>query len=114
MKSAVFLGNSLKVIRGFPDAAKQRIGNEIHRRQRGADPTDMKPMGGAGSGVCEIRAREDLSWFRAFYVAKFKGKIYILHAFEKKRNETAQTDIKAGRKIYNELIRQQQQEARNV
>tara|TARA_R110002073_G_scaffold9346_1_gene47948 strand:+ start:503 stop:835 length:333 start_codon:yes stop_codon:yes gene_type:complete len=110
MKSAKFLGNSLKVIRGFPATAKQCIGNEIHRLQRGADPTAMRPMREVGAGVFEIRVREELSWFRAFYVSKFEDDIYILHAFEKKRNRTAPKDIKAGKKIYNELVRQKQKE----
>jgi phage-related protein len=112
MKKAEFLGNSLKAIKGFPDAAKQRIGNEIHRLQRGASPTDFKPIKAVGAGVFEIRVSEGQSWFRAFYATKFKGKIYIIHAFEKKRNQTDPKDIRAARKIYSSLVKDEQEGAK--
>lgn len=113
MKEAEFLGSSLRVIRGFPDAAKQRIGNEIQRLQRGESPIDSKPFKDVGPGVSEIRVSEDQSWFRAFYVTKFEGSIYILHAFEKKRNETDPKDIAAAKTTYKALIRRKQKEAKN-
>jgi phage-related protein len=113
MKDTEFLGSSLKVIKGFPGAAKARIGNEIQRLQRGADPTDFKSMKDLGSGVSEICVSEDQSWYRAFYVSKFEDAIYILHAFEKKRNKTDPKDIKAGKKIYNELALRKKKEAKN-
>ena len=112
MKKAEFLGSSLKVIRGFPEAAIKRMGYEIHRLQCGDDPTDFKPIGGVGNGVSEICVSEDQSWYRAFYVAKFEGAIYILHAFEKKRNKTDPKDIKAGKKVYNELVLRKKKEVR--
>ena len=88
------------------------MGYEIHRLQQGEDPTDFKPVKDF-TGVSEIRVNEDDSWFRAFYVAKFEGVIYILHAFEKKRNKTDPKDIAKGKKIYKELILQKQKEAKN-
>ncbi|NQV69451.1 MAG: hypothetical protein HQ498_05440 [Pseudohongiella sp.] len=54
MKDTEFLGSSLKVIKGFPGAAKARIGNEIQRLQRGADPTDFKSMKDLGSGYLKF------------------------------------------------------------
>ena len=113
MKKAKFLGSSLKTIKGFPEEAKQQIGYEIHRLQKGKDPTDFAPMKEVGSGVFEIRVSEDQSWFRAFYVTKFEDEIHILHAFEKKRNKTSPKDINAGKRVYKQLLCDIKQEAKN-
>ena len=40
---------------------------------------------------------------RVFYVAKFAEAIYVLHAFEKKTQKTAQRDIDLGRERLKEL-----------
>ena len=113
LKAVDFLGNSLKTIREFPEPARQRVGNEIHRLQRGANPTDFKPMKGVGAGVFEIRVDEADSWFRAFYVTKFGESIYILHAFEKKRNKTSPRDIKTGKTEYSALVQRRKKEAKD-
>ena len=110
LKAVTFLGNSLKIIKGFPEPARQRLGYAIHRLQRGAKPTDFKSMKDVGKGVFEIRIDEAGSWFRAFYVSKFEESIYILHAFEKKRNKTTPQDLKAGKIEYNALVQRRKKE----
>ena len=112
MKEAIFLGKSLETLRRFPAAAMSQMGFQIHRLQRGEDPTDFKPVKEVGAGVFEIRISEDNSWFRAFYVTRFKDAIYILHAFEKKQNKTSLRDLRTGKKIYKELAQQKQRQAK--
>jgi phage-related protein len=70
-------------------------------------------MKDVGSSVYEICVSEDLSWYRAFYVAKFEDTVHILHAFEKKRNKTSKKDKDAGKKVYNELVLNRKKEAKN-
>jgi phage-related protein len=37
--------------------------------------------------------RDESGAFRVIYVARFEHAIYVLHAFQKKTQETAKTDI---------------------
>lgn len=46
-----------------------------------------------GAGVCEIRLSDASGAYRALYVAKFEAAVYVLHAFQKKTQQTAKTDI---------------------
>jgi phage-related protein len=82
IKTAVFLGDSRKRIRDFPEEAKAVAGRELYRVQRGLDPADWKAMNTVGAGVREIRVQE-AGQFRVIYVAKFAEAIYVLHAFQK-------------------------------
>ncbi|MBU0653875.1 MAG: type II toxin-antitoxin system RelE/ParE family toxin [Gammaproteobacteria bacterium] len=106
MKKAVFRGNSLNDIRTFPEPAKKDAGYAIDDLQHGRMPSDFKSMPDVGSGVYEIRISTPPSkeQYRVFYIAKFEDAIYILHAFHKKTQKTAQRDLEAGRKQYKTLI----------
>ena len=71
--------------------------------QRGDTPTDFKPMNTVGRGVREIRIRtEDAS--RIFCVAQFDEAVYVLHAFQKKTQQTSKQDIESGRRRYKEMM----------
>ncbi len=50
-------------------------------------------MSSIGPGVREIRVRVDAGAFRVIYVAKLADAIYVLHAFQKKTEQTAKRDI---------------------
>ena len=58
-----------------------------------------------GAGVYELRIRAGGA-FRVFYVARFAEAIYVLHAFQKKSQQTARLDVELGAKRYRELIKQ--------
>lgn len=47
-------------------------------------PRDFKVMRNLGSGVMEIRQRDETGAYRLVYVAKFEDMIYCLHSFQKK------------------------------
>lgn len=55
MKPLTFLGDSLQVLRGFPDAARQVAGFQLRRVQAGQQPEDSKPMPSIGPGAEELR-----------------------------------------------------------
>jgi phage-related protein len=59
-------------------------------------------MPSVGPGVVELRLHDDAE-HRVFYVAKFAEAVYVLHAFEKKTQKTAQRDIDIGRDRLKEL-----------
>lgn len=60
-------------------------------------------MGSVGRGVVEIRIRLGRE-FRVLYVAKFAEAVYVLHAFEKKSQKTAQRDLTSAAERFRELV----------
>lgn len=53
-----------------------------------------------GAGAYEIRVRDASGAYRAIYVAKFDAAVYVLHAFQKKTQQTAKADIELARFRY--------------
>lgn len=64
-----------------------------------------------GLGVCEIRIHAGEE-FRVMYVAKFAEAVYVLHAFEKKTQQTAQRDIDLAKSRFRELLAERRRECR--
>lgn len=104
MKHVVFIGDSLSRLREFPDGARRDAGFQLERVQRGLDPDDWKPMSSIGPGVGEIRVRDARGAYRLIFVARFDDAIYVLHAFQKKTQRTAERDLKLARGRLRELI----------
>jgi phage-related protein len=88
-----FLGDSLKCIRDFPDDARHDVGYQLDKVQRGDQPDDFKSMSGIGKGVEEIRVSEPSGAYRVIYVARRVEAVYVLHAFQKKTQETPKKDL---------------------
>lgn len=103
MKSVEFLGDSLARLREFPDDARSEAGFQLRRVQDGQDPADWKPMTTIGPGVREIRVREASGAFRVVYLANLPDRIAVLHAFQKKTQQTSQRDIDLAAKRLREL-----------
>jgi len=97
MKPVIFLGDSLRRVREFPDDARRTVGHELRDVQFGEEPSDWKPMPSVGPSVREIRVREASGAFRVIYVAHLEAAIYVLHAFQKKTQKTPQRDIDLAR-----------------
>jgi len=92
MKPIEFLGDSLEQLRAFPEAARKEAGVQLHKVQLGLEPSDWKPMSSVGQGVREIRIRDEAGIFRVLYVANLEDAVYVLHAFQKKTQQTADRD----------------------
>jgi phage-related protein len=92
-KPVEFMGDSLAQLRTFPIEVRRAVGIALRQVQKGFDPGDWKPMKSIGPGVREIRVRDKSGAFRVIYVAKLKDAVYVLHAFQKKSEATAQRDI---------------------
>ena len=110
-KPLAFVGSSREDLRAFPADARRRAGFELDQVQRGLLPTDWKPMTSIGSGVIEIRIHTDVE-HRIFYVAKFEEAVYVLHAFEKKSQRTAKSEIEVGRARLAELLAERARRSR--
>jgi len=102
MKPLNFVGSSLDDLRNFPDEARRAAGFELRAVQDGLEPSDWKPMRVIGPDVKEIRIHTLGEW-RVVYVAKFRDAIYVLHAFQKKRQTTSRHDIDLARQRYKQI-----------
>ncbi len=93
MKRIEFLGDSLAQLRDFPEGVRKEVGVQLHKVQLGLDPSDWKPMTTVGSGVREIRIRDEAGAFRVLYVTRIEDTLFVLHAFQKKTQQTPKKDL---------------------
>ncbi|HLB57025.1 MAG TPA: type II toxin-antitoxin system RelE/ParE family toxin [Coxiellaceae bacterium] len=105
MKPLYFLGDSHKKLCAFNKEVRQDVGFQLDKVQRGEQPDDFKSMTSIGKGVEEIRVWDESGTYRVIYTARIKNAIYVLHAFQKKTHETAQSDIDMAKKRFSELMR---------
>jgi len=92
-------------MRNFPKDARQNAGRQLVKVQKGNKPDDFKPIPAIGKGVEEIRVWEESGTFRVIYVARLAEAVYVLHAFQKKTQETSKKDIETARLRFTELMR---------
>lgn len=107
VKPLDLLGDSLDVLRAFPDGARRAAGFQLDRLQRGLEPLDWKPMSSIGPGVQEIRVREKGGAFRVIYLARLPEAVYVIHCFQKKTQRTPQRELDLARRRLSELMRTQ-------
>jgi phage-related protein len=84
-KPLEFIGSSEDDLFVFPPEVKRIVGFALRAAQKGGKHPDAKPLTGfGGAGVLEVISDFDGNTFRAVYTVKFKGIVYVLHAFQKK------------------------------
>lgn len=105
MKPLQFLGDSLKCLREFPKDASKNAGYELDRVQNGLQPTNFRPMPTIGRGVEEIKVWDESGQYRVIYTARKAEAIYVLHAFQKKTQQTSQGDIDIAKQRFAQLVR---------
>lgn len=104
MKDLEFLGSSQRDIAKFPDSEKAVAGLQLYRVQDGLAPSSWKTMGSVGVGVKEILIDAETQ-YRVIYTDSTQHKVYVLHGFKQKTQNTENHDI--------ELARQRLQGVRN-
>ena len=87
-------GDSLDVVRDFPEGIRKKLGEDIRRVQIGSKPIDSKPMRSIGAKVFELRQRDGAGWYRTIYLGVVNAKLHILHSFKKKSAKTPANDLK--------------------
>lgn len=102
MKPLIFIASSEDELSAFPREVKQVAGFQLFRVQAGLMPSDWKPMLNIGAGAYEIRVHVLGEW-RVIYVAKFTDAVYVLHAFQKKTQQTRKEDIELAAIRYKQL-----------
>ncbi|WP_202395989.1 type II toxin-antitoxin system RelE/ParE family toxin [Stappia sediminis] len=93
-KPVIWVGESQKTIRAFPEDVKREIGF-AHQSQEGGKAISATPMVGfGGAGVLEIVADYRTDTYRSVYTVKFGDIVYVLHAFQKKSKSGISTPKK--------------------
>lgn len=96
-KAVIWMGGSLKDLRSFPDEVKQVFGAAIYYAQLGGKHPQAKPLKGhKSSGVLEVIEDHVGDTYRCVYTVRYAGRVYVLHAFQKKSKKgiaTPQADI---------------------
>jgi phage-related protein len=100
MKPLEFLGSSRGDRAAMPAGDRHDIGLELVRVQFGAEPMNFKPWHTVGVGAYEVRVRDASGAYRAMYAARFENAVYVLHAFQKKTQQTAKRDIELAKARY--------------
>jgi len=97
LKPIHWVGSSKDDLSLFPDAVKADIGQALFEAQQGGKSPAAKPLKGfSGAGTLEVVDDFDGNTFRAVYTVEFEGRIYVLHAFQKKSKSgiaTPKTEI---------------------
>lgn len=96
LKPVVWLGDSLQALKAFPAAVQDEVGYALYLAQRGGKHVSAKPLKGFGSGVLETVSDHRGDTFRAVYTVRLAGRVFVLHAFQKKStrgNATPQVEI---------------------
>jgi phage-related protein len=97
LKPLVWMGSAKRDLMKFPGEVIHSLGLVLMRVQYGDTPPSVKPLRGfGGAGVLEVIADDDGNTYRAVYTVKFKGRVYVLHAFQKKSKHgiaTPQSDL---------------------
>jgi phage-related protein len=93
-------GDSLQVIRSFPEDVRKDLGAALRKIQLGQIPMNIRPMQSIGKGVFEIKEQDSRTWYRVIYLSKIADAIHVLHCFEKTSAKTSKLDLeKAGSRL---------------
>lgn len=91
MKKLVWIGDSLKQLRQFPDEVKDSVGYALYQIQNGEVPRRAKPLRGLKPAVMELVSHYDTDTYRTVYTVKIDEMLYVLHCFQKKSKRAVKT-----------------------
>lgn len=87
-----WVGDSQRVIRGFPEDVRYDLGTALRWAQEGTKHPMAKPLRGFGDAqVLEIVDDYNTDTYRVVYTVRFSDAVYVLHAFEKKSKKGVET-----------------------
>ena len=95
VKKAIWVGDSLKALKKFPEEVQDSIGYSLHKVQDGVVPRNAKSLKGFKPAVMEIVSDYDTNTYRAVYTVKLGDAVYVLHCFRKKSKKGIKTPKQA-------------------
>ncbi|MBX9582525.1 MAG: type II toxin-antitoxin system RelE/ParE family toxin [Gemmataceae bacterium] len=91
-KPLFWLGSSRDDLSAFPLEVKRVMGFALRQAQQGGKHIHAKPLKGfKGAGVLEVVADHATNTYRGVYTVRFRGAVYVLHAFQKKSKSGIKT-----------------------
>ena len=101
----VWAGSSQKDLRRFPNNVRALFGYSLFEMQQGLVPSSShRPMSSIESGVYELREQDSRAWYRVLYFIRIKGKIVVLHCFEKDTRKTERNDLDTATRRLKEVL----------
>jgi phage-related protein len=92
IKPVVWIGSTKADLAAFPEEVKDAIGYALYAAQQGSKHGHAKPLRGfGGAGILEIVEDHDGKTYRAVYTVRLAGRVYVLHAFQKKSKSGIRT-----------------------
>ncbi|HXP70182.1 MAG TPA: type II toxin-antitoxin system RelE/ParE family toxin [Candidatus Dormibacteraeota bacterium] len=85
IKPLVWISRTRADLSAFPEEVKDSIGFALYVAQQGGKHANAKPLRGFG-GAAVLEVVDDFAGdaYRLVYTVQFSGRIYALHAFQKK------------------------------
>jgi phage-related protein len=112
IKLLVWIGSARADLRTFPEEVKDSMGFALYVAQQGGKHPSAKPLRGfGGAGVLEIVEDHRGDTYRAVYTVRLTGRIYVLHAFQKKSKAGIETPNAAISLIKSRLKRAEEEHA---
>lgn len=102
-----WLGDSLGVLRSFPNGVRQDMGFGLYQIQTGQIPKKSRSMKSIGKGVYELKEADEKGWYRLVYFVKKKDRVVVLHCFEKNSRKTDRRDIHIAKIRYQSTVTQE-------
>jgi len=85
LKPVVWIGRSKADLSTFPEEVKDSMGFALYVAQLGGKHHSVKALRGfGGAGILEVVDDHESGSYRAVYTVRFPGRVYVLHAFQKK------------------------------
>jgi phage-related protein len=85
LKPVVWIGSSKADLSAFPEEVKDSMGFALYVAQLSGKHHSAKPLRGfGGAGILEVVDEHESGTYRVVYAVQFPGRIYVLHAFQKK------------------------------
>jgi phage-related protein len=83
-KPLIWVADSLAAVRSFPAEVKDEVGVALFHAQLGGKHAQAKPLRHVGASVLEVVSDHRGDTYRAVYTVRLAGRVYVLHAFQKK------------------------------
>ncbi|MGP8155724.1 MAG: type II toxin-antitoxin system RelE/ParE family toxin [Candidatus Acidiferrales bacterium] len=113
IKPVIWIGSARADLASFPEEVKDAFGYALYLAQQGGKHSDARPLKGfGGAGILEIVENHAGDTYRAVYTVRLAGRIYALHAFQKKSKAGIKTPKPEIDLIKSRLRRAEEEHAR--
>lgn len=81
MKRLIFIADSRRTLREFPELVQRHVGFALYQAQMGGKHPDAKPLRNLGVGILEVVSDHSGDTFRTIYTVRLTKAVYVLPCF---------------------------------